>query len=109
MSRARLSPRAVRDLEEVRQSIARDNPDAAEQVRLTVLETADLLAQHPDLGRHILNASARHADIRWLVVPKYRSYLIFYRPYHDTVVVVRILHAARDWTRHFPAARKLPA
>ena len=104
MSRARLSPRAVRDLEEVCRSIATDNPDAAEQVRHTVLDTADLLAQHRDLGRTITGASPRHADIRWLVVPKYRNYLIFYRPHHDTIMVVRILHAARDWTRFFPAA-----
>jgi plasmid stabilization system protein ParE len=102
MIRARLSPRAVRDLEEIRRLIAADNPDAAERVCLMILETADFLAQHPGIGRRILNASPRHADIRWLVVPKYRNYLVFYRPYQNAIMVTRILHAAQDWTRFFP-------
>ena len=102
MIHARLSPRAERDLGEIRVSIASDNPDAAERVRLTILDIADFLVQHPGIGRRILNACPRHADIRWLVVPKHRNYLVFYRPYQNTVMVVRILHAAQDWTRFFP-------
>lgn len=102
---ARLSPRAEQDLEGIRNFIAADNPDAAEQVRLTILNTADLLAGNPGIGRRILRASARHSEIRWRVVPKYRNYLIFYRPFQDTIMVVRILHAAQDWTRYFPASR----
>lgn len=104
MIRARLSPRAERDLEEVRDHIAADNPGAAERVRATILDTADLLAANAETGHRIRNATARHADIRWLVVPKFRNYLIFYRRFHDTIMVVRILHAAQDWTRFFPPA-----
>jgi toxin ParE1/3/4 len=106
MIQARLSPRAAQDLEEICHVIAADNPEAAERVRLTILDTADLLAQHPGIGRRILNAGPRHADIRWVAVPKYRDYLVFYRPYEGTVMVARILHAARDWTRFFPASGK---
>ena len=29
---------------------------------------------------------------------------MFYRPFEDTIMVLRILHAARDWTRFFPAS-----
>ena len=29
---------------------------------------------------------------------------MFYHSRQDAVMVVRILHAARDWTRFFPAA-----
>jgi len=32
--------------------------------------------------------------------------LIFYQPFENTIVVVRILHAARDWTRFFPASSR---
>ena len=77
----------------------------AERVRLTILDTVDFLAENPALGRHIRKATPRHADIRWLVVPKYRNYLIFYRPFQDTIMVVRILHAAQDWKRFFPPSR----
>ena len=102
MKRARFSSKAEHDLEAIFRFIAGDNPDAAEHVRQNVLNVADFLAEHPEVGRRICNASPRHAGIRWLVVPKFRNYLIFYRPFNDTVLVIRVLHAARDWTRFFP-------
>jgi len=55
------------------------------------------------MGRHIRQAAPRHWQIRWFVVPKFRNYLIFYQPFHDTIMVVRVPHAAQDWTRFFPA------
>ena len=99
---ARFSPKAIRDLDDHCNYIAADNPEAAARVRRVILNTADLLAQHPELGRHIRKASPRHAQIRWFVVPKFRNYLIFYQPHPETIMVVRVLHAAQDWTRFFP-------
>ena len=104
MIRARFSPKAARDLDEISGRIAADNPEAAERVRRLLLNTADFLAQHSELGRRIRKAAARHLQIRWFVVPKFRNYLIFYQPFQETIMVVRILHAAQDWTRSFPAA-----
>jgi toxin ParE1/3/4 len=103
---AKLSPQAQQDLEGIRGFIAADNPVAADRVRARILDTADLLAANPEIGRRILNASSRHADICWLVVPKFRDYLIFYRPFQNTIMVVRILHAAQDRTRFFPPSRR---
>jgi plasmid stabilization system protein ParE len=101
MIRARFSPKAARDLDEISDYIAADNPEAAQRVRRLILNTADFLAQHPGLGRRIRQAAARHQQIRWFVVPKFHDYLVFYQPFQDSIMVVRILHAARDWTRFF--------
>ena len=101
MASARISKRAQQDLERIRGHIAADNPAAAERVRDAFLDTADLLAENREIGAVILNASPRHADVRWFVVPRFRNYLIFYRPFQDTILVIRILHAAQDWTRFF--------
>jgi len=76
---ARFSPRAARDLDEIFGYITADNPEAAESVRRIILNTADFLAQHPELGRRIRKAAARHQHIRWFVVPKFHNYLIFYQ------------------------------
>jgi len=73
MIRARFSPKAVRDLDEHCGHIAADNPEAAERVRRTILDAADLLAQHRELGRRIRKAEPRHEQIRWFVVPKFRN------------------------------------
>lgn len=102
MIRARFSPRAARDLDEHCCYIAGDNPEAAERVRRIILNTADFLAQHRELGRSIRKVALRHAQIRWFVVPRFRNYLIFYQPHQETVMVIRVLHAAQDWTRFFP-------
>jgi plasmid stabilization system protein ParE len=104
MHSARLSPQAVRDLDELHQHIAADNPTVAAQVRTAILDFADFITQHPGLGRRISGASERQAQIRWLVVPSYRSYLVFFQPHEKSIMVVRILHAARDWTRFFPTS-----
>jgi plasmid stabilization system protein ParE len=101
MIRARFSPKAARDLDEISGYIATDNPEAAERVRQIILNTADFLAQHPELGRRIRKAAVRHLQIRWFVVPKFHNYLIFYQPFQKTIVVVRVLHVAQDWTRFF--------
>ena len=104
MIRARFSPKAARDLDEISGHIAANNPKAAERVRRVILHTADFIGQHPEIGRRIRKAAERHSQMRWLVVPKFRNYLIFYQPFQETVMVVRVLHAAQDWMRFFPAA-----
>ncbi len=101
MIRAKFSPRAARDLDEISGFIAADNPEAAEAVRRVILNTADFLAQHPEMGRCLRKAAARHLQIRWFVVPKFRNYLIFYQPFQEIIMVVRVLHASQDWTRFF--------
>ncbi len=102
MTRAKFSPKAERDLDEIFHYISADNPDAASRVRRTILNTADFLAQQRELGIRIRNTSPRHAHIRWFVVPRFHNYLIFYQPFQETIMVVRVLHAAQDWTRFFP-------
>jgi len=44
MIRARFSPKAMRDLDEISNHIAADNPGAAKRVRHLILNTADFLA-----------------------------------------------------------------
>jgi toxin ParE1/3/4 len=98
---ARFGPKAANDLDGITGYIAADNPEAAERVRRIILNTADFLAQHPELGRRIRQAAARHRQIRWFPVPKFPNYLVFYQPFQETILVVRVLHAAQDWTRFF--------
>ena len=101
MKPARISKWAQRDLEKIRDYIARDDPDAARRVWNACLDVADLLAENAEAGTKILNASHRHANVRWFVVPRFPNYLIFYEPFENTIRVLRVLHAARDWTRFF--------
>jgi plasmid stabilization system protein ParE len=98
---AKVSRKARLDLEKIRDTIAKDNPEAAARVWNAFLDTADLLADNVEAGVKIINAPTRHTDVRWFVIPRFRNYLIFYRPHEDSILVLRVLHAARDWTRFF--------
>jgi len=98
---ARISKKTRQDLEKIRDYIAKDDPNAAARVWDTFLDAADLLADHFEVGSTIVNAAPKHADVRWFVIPRFRNYLIFYRPFGETILVLRVLHAAQDWTRFF--------
>ncbi|MCB1126086.1 MAG: type II toxin-antitoxin system RelE/ParE family toxin, partial [Verrucomicrobiae bacterium] len=71
-------------------------------VRGAILDLADRLQTNPEVGCMIRGTAKRHDNIRWVVIPRFRNYLLFYRPFRAGIVVVRVLHAARDWTRFFP-------
>ncbi len=67
MIRARLSPKAVRDLDEHCGYIAGDNPEAAERVRRIILNTADFLqagTEHPQRrATSRANSLVRRAEV----------------------------------------------
>jgi toxin ParE1/3/4 len=90
------NPVAVDDLEEIVNYIAQDNAMAAEDVRRAVLDTAEGLGEHPDLGVRPRFSAPRFAGIRFLPATPYPNYLLFYRELPDEVEVLRILHGARS-------------
>jgi plasmid stabilization system protein ParE len=100
VNRALISKRAQRELRHIREHISVDDPEAAVRVWEAMLETADLRAENPEAGKQIAHAPPPYADVRWFVIPRFRSYLIF-PPCRDTILVIRVLHAAQDWTRFF--------
>jgi toxin ParE1/3/4 len=101
MKSAKVSNAAQRDLERIHAFVAQDNPEAANQVFVAILDRADRLALAPQSGHVLKRAQARHKHVRWTIVTEYPNYLIFYRPIPAGIQVVRGLHAAQDWTRFF--------
>ena len=88
--RLRRLPRAIRDVDEIWQWIAAEDPDAAERWVGRVIEATDRLTEFPDSGapRPELAPGARS-----IVVGRY---LILYRVGPDTVDIMRIVHGARE-------------
>ena len=92
----RLRPAARADLLSLHRWIAADRPAAADAMVRRLAEAFDRLADQPGLGRARL---PKHPAIRTFPV---NPYLIFYETDdRGGVVIVRILHAARDWPRLF--------
>jgi toxin ParE1/3/4 len=85
------SKRARRDLEEIFDFIAGDNPAAARRVRRAILDTIELAASRPYLG--IKNA--RSPDLRSRLVTDY-PYRVHYLIRERDIFVVHIRHTARQ-------------
>ena len=91
MSCARFTNSAEDDLLELWLTIAEENLVAADESLDSIKATVLLLATQPEMGR----ARSELAD-RLRSFPSRTPYIIFYVPDEDGVLVVRVLHHARD-------------
>lgn len=84
------SPAARRDLLDIAERIAVDNPVRAEteELRERCLDLASAPLAFQAIGRYRRRAIRRRP---------YGRYLIFYRASRDLVEIIRILHGARDY------------
>lgn len=91
MNRFRFSPEAQRDLEEIWEYIASDNPVAADGLLDDIADSCELIGEQPLLGVEREDVAP---GLRFLPVG---NYLIFYIPLTTGVEIVRVIHGARDY------------
>ncbi len=91
MPRIRFTHSAEIDLLELWVTIAEENPTAADEILDVIQATATLLGSQPEMGRERPEMAE---GLRSL--PTLTPYIIFYLPDDDGLLVVRILHHARD-------------
>ena len=89
-----LSAEAEADLEAIGDYIARDNPGRAATFVSALIAKCDALAEMP-LAFPMVERYATSGIRR----RPYRDYLIFYRVEEVRIVVLHILHGARDYDR----------
>jgi len=78
------------------------NPDAGERFCDAVERALNLLAEYPQAGT---KAGFRHApQVRKWVIQPFPNYLLFYEDRPDGVLVIRLLHGARDLPPLVPPA-----
>ena len=86
---------AQKDLLEIWQYIAQDNPDAADKILDRIDKKCRALADYPYMGREREDI---HLGLYSFPV---NNYVIFYRPAGDGIEIVRVLHGARDVSAAF--------
>ena len=84
---------AIRDTTHVREYIANENPAAAREIALKIVDTAERIARFPELGR-----IGRVNDTRELVGSG-TQYLIIYRSKRNAIHFLRVLHGHQKWPR----------
>ncbi len=84
--------RALRNLENIKTYISKDNPAAAERVVVHIAESADGLMDFPLTGKPWLRAGTRK-----LTLAKY-PYSIIYKLTPTRVVVLAVAHQSQKFT-----------
>jgi addiction module RelE/StbE family toxin len=84
------TPEARDDRRDIREHIAKDNPAAALTLDDLFTQKVQVLVAHPALGR-----PGRLLGTRELIV--HRNYIIVYDVTDDTLRILRVLHARRQW------------
>lgn len=87
--------KARQDLKKLRAYIAEDNPGAAARVAQRIITAVEGLSDNPAIGR-----SGRVMDTRELIVQT-TPYLVAYTFKDDQIVILRVLHGARQWPESF--------
>jgi toxin ParE1/3/4 len=89
--RLRWLRRALRNLDEEGEYIARDNSDAAARTVLRIATAVEHLTSHPASGR-----IGRVPGTRELIITG-TPYIVPCRVRGDAVEILRVFHAARKW------------
>ena len=93
---------AEEDLDQIEDYIAARDPAAATRVRTAIVRQSISLGKAPEKGMRLSEPQDEsEVGVRLWPVVRYRNYLILYRIEPSQIRVLRVLHAAQDWTRYF--------
>jgi toxin ParE1/3/4 len=94
-----ISPLASQDFDDIYTYISQNNPDAALRFFDAARETFAKIATTPSLGRVYTTQNQNLTGLRKWGIKGFKNYIIFYLIREDILIIVRIIHGARD----FPA------
>ena len=92
------SPEALNDLDDIWEYIFREleNPDAAQNVINTMLDTIESLENYPERGTPLTSVAEVESNYRFVLSG---NYMAFYRVEKDTVWIDRVMYQGRDYLR----------
>lgn len=100
-----IRPAAAKDLRDIVVQIAESSPDSAERFSDAVYASAMWLASYPGAGHPVELGGSTPDPRRQFAVRGFRNYLVFYRNTTKRLIVVRVVHGARDLPRVLCADR----
>ncbi len=92
-------PQALKDLVETADYLAQDDVEVADRFFDAFEATLEVIRKTPNIGS--IRRFKNEIDIRMWFVRGFEKSLIFYTSNSEEIVILRIIHAARDYTRFF--------
>lgn len=71
------------------------NPDAALRFVDSVDAAVEMLAAHPEMGP-VWRHGSRYRPTRFLLIPGFHNYILFYRYENGEILLGRLFHGAQD-------------
>lgn len=91
------SPEAIEDIEAIAAYIERDSPWYARSIASKLVETAESIPEHPELGRVVPEIG--DPSIRERLIYRYR---VVYRLDEYRVLIAAVIHGRQDFTQFTP-------
>lgn len=88
------SRQAERDVASHARYLAEHDPRLAARFLDAFERIAELLAENPGMGAR--RSFPRSGELRFVPLPRFREWLLFYREEPDRLLVVRIIHAKQN-------------
>ncbi len=87
---------ASQDLNDIADYIGEDNPRASVRFLKAIRKATVRIAAQPGIGSPRDYGNPALIGLRVVLIPGFRSYGIYYLTTADGIIVLRILHGARD-------------
>ena len=100
-----ISNRAEIEIAKIRDTIAKDNPQAASKVASRIYDVTETIAHFPGIGGSVSERFGIKSDYLFFVVLPY-TYIIFYKTVGDKVFIGRVIDGRRDCVRVLTVDRK---
>ncbi len=97
--RIRWTVQAKRDIDRHFVRIGVEDITSAEKLLEAIRAAAKGVASYPQIGSARTFHSGRLRGARMWPVPGFEKYLIFYQITEDSILILRVLHSAQDYTR----------
>ena len=100
MSRVYLRPKARREINAILVYLIENaGVEVAKRFRQAAADTFVELARNPLIGAVRKVRRPEFRGVRMWRVRRFESYLVFYAPKHDRIIVERVIHSSQDYTR----------
>lgn len=98
MKKLRINPLVAKDLKEIRDFIADDNPDKAAETIDSIYKTFENVQQFPELGSDLSKRVSFKNDYKYAV---WENYIVLYKIGNEYVEIYRVVNRFQDITRIF--------
>lgn len=98
MMKLRINPLVVKDLKEIRDFIADDNPDKAVETIDNIYKTFENVRQFSGMGADLSKRVSFKTDYKYAI---WENYIVLYKIGNEYVEIYRVVNRFQDITRIF--------